>query len=195
MLSATFGTTTLPSPDATLSSQGALLALIVRNQCAERAAATVEIEVSYEHMQALRAEIAQALAEARQAEEDAGFWGDIADVSAKIDILFWARGRYPDNTLDGAIAAVRPGAVRTDGAILDIGTISSTPAQDRIGCAVQKSGRTTGLTKGTMRLIDEREADELYAAMPPGVESSGGSAANTMAGLASPLLAASGGAR
>jgi sugar/nucleoside kinase (ribokinase family) len=42
-----------------------------------------------------------------------------------------------------------------------------------------------GLTKGTMRLIDEREADELYAAMPPGVESSGGSAANTMAGLAS----------
>jgi sugar/nucleoside kinase (ribokinase family) len=42
-----------------------------------------------------------------------------------------------------------------------------------------------GLAKGTMRLIDEREAEDLYALMGPGVESSGGSAANTMAGLAS----------
>ncbi len=41
------------------------------------------------------------------------------------------------------------------------------------------------LVKGSMRLIDERDADALYAAMGPGLESSGGSAANTMAGLAS----------
>jgi sugar/nucleoside kinase (ribokinase family) len=41
-----------------------------------------------------------------------------------------------------------------------------------------------GLVKGTMRLIDEPEADALYAAMGPGVEVSGGSAANTAAGLA-----------
>lgn len=43
-----------------------------------------------------------------------------------------------------------------------------------------------GITKGGMVLIDEKEADTLYAAMGPGVEAiSGGSAANTMAGLAS----------
>jgi sugar/nucleoside kinase (ribokinase family) len=42
-----------------------------------------------------------------------------------------------------------------------------------------------GLTKGTMALIDARRADELYARMAPGVEVSGGSAGNTMAGLAS----------
>ena len=41
-----------------------------------------------------------------------------------------------------------------------------------------------GLAKGTMRLIDEREADRLYAAMGPGRELSGGSAGNTAAGLA-----------
>jgi sugar/nucleoside kinase (ribokinase family) len=41
-----------------------------------------------------------------------------------------------------------------------------------------------GLTKGAMRLIDEPEADALYAAMGPGVEVSGGSAANTAAGVA-----------
>ena len=41
------------------------------------------------------------------------------------------------------------------------------------------------LTKGIMRLIDGLEADRLYAEMGPGVEMSGGSVANTMAGIAS----------
>jgi len=40
------------------------------------------------------------------------------------------------------------------------------------------------LTKGSMRLIDEQEAERLYAAMGPGRELSGGSAGNTAAGLA-----------
>jgi sugar/nucleoside kinase (ribokinase family) len=38
-----------------------------------------------------------------------------------------------------------------------------------------------GLPKGGMRLIDTTEAEALYAAMPAGVESSGGSAGNTCA--------------
>jgi sugar/nucleoside kinase (ribokinase family) len=42
-----------------------------------------------------------------------------------------------------------------------------------------------GLAKGFMRLIDAQEVDRLYAAMAPAVERSGGSAANTIAGLAS----------
>ncbi len=42
-----------------------------------------------------------------------------------------------------------------------------------------------GLPKGAMTLIDAARAEELYAAMGAGVEMSGGSAANTMAGLAS----------
>lgn len=41
-----------------------------------------------------------------------------------------------------------------------------------------------GLTKGSMRLIDAAEATRLYAAMGPAMEMSGGSAANTLAGLA-----------
>ncbi len=41
------------------------------------------------------------------------------------------------------------------------------------------------LAKGAMTLIDEKQADALYAAMGPGTESSGGSAGNTMAGIAS----------
>ncbi|MEL6488067.1 MAG: adenosine kinase, partial [Pseudomonadota bacterium] len=39
------------------------------------------------------------------------------------------------------------------------------------------------LNRGGMTLIDEARADELYEAMPPAREVSGGSAANTLAGL------------
>ena len=41
-----------------------------------------------------------------------------------------------------------------------------------------------GLDKGGMRLIDADEAERLYSEMGPGRELSGGSAANTVAGLA-----------
>src|SRR5215813_7944901 len=42
-----------------------------------------------------------------------------------------------------------------------------------------------GLVKGTMSLVDEAQARALYEAMGPGVEISGGSAANTIVGVAS----------
>jgi len=42
-----------------------------------------------------------------------------------------------------------------------------------------------GLVKGTMTLIDTGRADALYRIMGPAIEASGGSAGNTMAGIAS----------
>lgn len=42
-----------------------------------------------------------------------------------------------------------------------------------------------GIAKGSMTLIDEDRAHQLYSLMGAGIESSGGSAANTMAGVAS----------
>lgn len=44
---------------------------------------------------------------------------------------------------------------------------------------------THGLAKGAMTLIDEERATSLYALMPPALEISGGSAANTVAGVTS----------
>jgi sugar/nucleoside kinase (ribokinase family) len=41
------------------------------------------------------------------------------------------------------------------------------------------------LARGSMLMVDLEQSDKLYADMPPGREVSGGSAANTMAGLAS----------
>src|ERR1700728_22507 len=42
-----------------------------------------------------------------------------------------------------------------------------------------------GMQKGTMALIDEARAQAIYDAMGPAIETSGGSAANTIVGLAS----------
>jgi sugar/nucleoside kinase (ribokinase family) len=42
-----------------------------------------------------------------------------------------------------------------------------------------------GMAKGAMTLIDEAQAHTIYAAMGAGIEASGGSAANTIAGVAS----------
>src|ERR1041385_592895 len=42
-----------------------------------------------------------------------------------------------------------------------------------------------GMNKGAMALIDEARAQAIYASMGPAIESSGGSAANTIAGVAS----------
>lgn len=44
--------------------------------------------------------------------------------------------------------------------------------------------RLQGLSKGNMTLVNESEAKTLYNASGPGLETSGGSAANTLAGLA-----------
>ena len=53
----------------------------------------------------------------------------------------------PNSNVDAAIAQVIDGMVRTDGAILEIGTISGTTVAASIGQPVKKSGRTTKLTK------------------------------------------------
>lgn len=52
--------------------------------------------------------------------------------------------------VDAAIAQVRPGMVRTDGAILEIGTLSASTLNASVGLAVKKSGRTTGLTRSSV---------------------------------------------
>jgi hypothetical protein len=64
--------------------------------------------------------------------------------------LLVKRSSLPASNVDCAIASVIPGQVRTDGAILEIGTISSTTQAASIGQAVKKSGRTTGLTRSSV---------------------------------------------
>jgi len=54
------------------------------------------------------------------------------------------------SNVDCAIAQVFPGMVRTDGAILDIGTISRDIASAALNQGVKKSGRSTGLTSSSI---------------------------------------------
>lgn len=64
---------------------------------------------------------------------------------------------FPPNStpnVDCSIAQVRSGMVRTDGSILEIGTISASTVGASVGQAVKKSGRTTGLTRSTINSIN-----------------------------------------
>ncbi len=56
---------------------------------------------------------------------------------------------------------------------------------DVIATAEESFLASQGMAKGAMTLIDETRARNLYDAMGPGVEASGGSAGNTVAGIAS----------
>jgi hypothetical protein len=56
----------------------------------------------------------------------------------------------PGSNVDAAIAAVISGMVRTDGSILEVGTLSASTVSASINKAVKKSGRTTGLTRSTI---------------------------------------------
>ena len=59
-----------------------------------------------------------------------------------------------ENVVDAALARIRPGQVREDGFILDIGVPNVTPVTAFIGEQVKKSGRTTGLTTGEVAAIN-----------------------------------------
>src|SRR5439155_27152678 len=53
----------------------------------------------------------------------------------------------PNSNVDVSIAQATAGMVRTDGAILEIGTISSSTVAASLSQPVKKSGRTTGLKR------------------------------------------------
>jgi hypothetical protein len=56
------------------------------------------------------------------------------------------KSSLPGSNVDCGIAKVISGRVRTDGSILEIGTISAQTVSAALNQAVKKSGRTTGLT-------------------------------------------------
>jgi hypothetical protein len=56
----------------------------------------------------------------------------------------------PGTNVDAAFASVISGMVRTDGAILEVGTISASTIAASLNQAVKKSGRTTGLTRSSV---------------------------------------------
>ena len=70
-----------------------------------------------------------------------------------------------------------------DGQVIDVVGIGNAIV-DVLAQADEDFIAAQGLPKGTMNLIDEARAKQLYAVMGPGREVSGGSAANTIAGVA-----------
>jgi len=58
------------------------------------------------------------------------------------------------NSMDAAIAQTVPGMVNTSGKILTIGTVSSATVAPKLGMRVEKSGRTTGTTSGSIDAVN-----------------------------------------
>jgi hypothetical protein len=63
---------------------------------------------------------------------------------------------YPrlGSNVDAAVATLRSSTMSTAGSIMDIGPPSPTTLNPSVGLAVAKSGRTTGLTRGTIGAIN-----------------------------------------
>jgi hypothetical protein len=59
-----------------------------------------------------------------------------------------------NNTVDAAIAEVIPGKVSSTGTLLQIGNISSSSVNPKLSLGVEKSGRTTAKTTGTINMVD-----------------------------------------
>ena len=62
------------------SPEARLLALMVQNQLVQGESAKASVHLSQDQLKQLRETVRQALEEAREANEDSGFWGDIGDV-------------------------------------------------------------------------------------------------------------------
>ncbi len=75
-----------PSLDASAASADALapelmmLLAMAKSQGSQKQTATLSIEQAYERLQELRVEIQQAMERAKEAEDEAGFWGGLSDV-------------------------------------------------------------------------------------------------------------------
>jgi hypothetical protein len=96
-------------------------------------------------------------------DQNCGQAGVVANLTRFVTIQFAKGKNLPLNEVDCAIAKVATGTlpdgstgplVRIDGAILDIGTVSANTVPAAVGQPVQKSGRTTGQTFGTVAATD-----------------------------------------
>jgi sugar lactone lactonase YvrE len=76
---------------------------------------------------------------------------NVAQLSQFVPLAF---GGTAKNTVDAAIAQTDPGMVDPVGGILGIGTISAATVTPKLNMPVEKAGRTTGLTFGSIDTLD-----------------------------------------
>jgi glutamine cyclotransferase len=75
----------------------------------------------------------------------------VARLTSFVPIRF---GLWNINEMDAAIAEIIPGKVKTNGEIMGIGIPSTSTLNPSLGLAVQKAGRTTGVTHGKIMAIN-----------------------------------------
>ncbi len=75
----------------------------------------------------------------------------VAALTKRVGLHF---GGHSQNVIDAAIAEIIPGQVDPSGNILGIGALNASIVEPTVGMAVKKSGRTSGVTQGTIAAVD-----------------------------------------
>lgn len=101
-----------------------------------------------------KGQIGEDISQPGMIDQSCGQAGALADLSAFVPLKFKSKKSIPLNQVDAAIALGRTDALSADGAILDLGPVSAATVPAYVGQAVRKSGRTTGLTAGTVAAIN-----------------------------------------
>lgn len=83
--------------------------------------------------------------------EPTGDEDTVAVLSKKKKLKF---GGTRNNSADAAIARVVPGAVNPDGRVMKIGIPGTAPLEPEVGMRVKKSGRSSGLTRGSIITVN-----------------------------------------
>ncbi|HEY2410237.1 MAG TPA: hypothetical protein VGI10_29735 [Polyangiaceae bacterium] len=68
------------TPPSQFDAECALLAMLVLNQSSTQRAARQDVQIDYQKLDELKAQLAAAAQQAQQASDDSGFWGFISDV-------------------------------------------------------------------------------------------------------------------
>ncbi len=78
----------------------------------------------------------------------------VGGTSSVANLYAWSHLQGASDNVDAAIATVAAGMVAADGSILEIGPVSATTLPAALNLVVKKSGRTSGLTQGTVAVLD-----------------------------------------
>lgn len=173
-----------------LSVEERMLALIVYNQSAQLQAGETQVEQNAEELEKLRADVARALKEAREANEDAGLWGDIADFfGSDLASIATAVAAVAAVVASGGAAAAVLGAIAAAAALAaDHAEELGIPPEVAVAIAVAASvaslacGNAKGLIDVSAKVVDVAKEVKVYSGVVAGAARAVGGGASAVQG-------------
>jgi hypothetical protein len=173
-----------------LSCEERMLALIVYTQTSQLESAETQVHLGAEQLEELRGDVLRALREAREAQRDSGFWGDLADIfgsdlaSIATAVAAAAAVVASGGSAAAILAVVAAGATIAADHAKELGI----PSEVAMAIAVAASvagllcGDMKGLFKVSAQVADVAKDVKLYASIQAGVAVAAGGGAQVVQG-------------